>query len=164
MPCEKSGPLMDVTETTDQGEEAQEAKMNKYGVRPTDEEVDKHNATHLPFRSWCPFCVAGKAKNEPHWVQEKDRPSGVNVVSLDYMFMGDQEGLTGIAEDQGSEDEDDNDEETSKKMPILVMRCRHTKYIFASVVPRKGNHPYTVKRVGQDIAFCRLVVHYVRVS
>ena len=27
-----------------------------------------------------------------------------------------------------------------------------TKFVFARVVPRKGRHPYTVRRVGQDIS------------
>ena len=53
-----SGRVLDLEGT----EEAQEARLNPHGVRPTSEEVDKHNATHLPFRSWCPFCVGGRLR------------------------------------------------------------------------------------------------------
>ena len=31
---------------------------------PTTAEVELHNATHLPFRSWCPSCVSGKAREK----------------------------------------------------------------------------------------------------
>ena len=37
--------------------EGQEAYVPPCGVRPTIVEVDRHNATHIPFRSWCPICV-----------------------------------------------------------------------------------------------------------
>ena len=53
-------------------EEAVEVKAPKVPVRPTQDEVEKHNITHLPFRSWCPCCVAGKAKSEPHRSQDPD--------------------------------------------------------------------------------------------
>ena len=29
---------------------------------PSAEEVELHNATHLPYRNWCPWCVAGRRK------------------------------------------------------------------------------------------------------
>ena len=29
---------------------------------PTAEERENHNATHLPYRSWCSTCVAGKGR------------------------------------------------------------------------------------------------------
>ena len=69
-------------------DEGQEANVPKYGFRPTPEEVEKHNMTHIPFRSWCAYCVAGKAKTDAHKQSELCKPDGVNVVSLDYAFMG----------------------------------------------------------------------------
>ena len=33
---------------------------------PTQEEVEKHNLTHLPFRNWCPHCMKGRGKEAPH--------------------------------------------------------------------------------------------------
>ena len=33
---------------------------------PTEEAVREHEKTHLPFRSWCRWCVLGKAKSNPH--------------------------------------------------------------------------------------------------
>ena len=33
--------------------------------KPTEEEVKEHQLTHLPFRSWCKHCVAGKGTETP---------------------------------------------------------------------------------------------------
>ena len=33
---------------------------------PTAAERAAHEATHLPFRSWCAECVAGRRDNTPH--------------------------------------------------------------------------------------------------
>ena len=38
-------------------EEATRPKLTKVPRQPTQEEVDEHMATHLPFRDWCPHCV-----------------------------------------------------------------------------------------------------------
>ena len=34
---------------------------------PSNAEVEHHNLTHLPYRSWCPFCVAARRKNNAHF-------------------------------------------------------------------------------------------------
>ena len=39
---------------------------------PSREEVDEHNVTHTPYRSWCPHCVSGRAKDYPHKRLEDD--------------------------------------------------------------------------------------------
>jgi len=73
------------------GEEGQEAVIPTAPVRPTEAEVEIHNATHIPFRSWCPHCVAGRAKSNPHHQTDQDRPCAIPVVSLDYAFMGEKD-------------------------------------------------------------------------
>ena len=72
-------------------EEAQKAIAPKIPIKPSQEEVDEHMLTHLPFRSWCPHCVRGKSKGKAH---RKQTGTGKEIptVSLDYMFMhGNQE-------------------------------------------------------------------------
>ena len=54
-------------------EEGAGAKVLPVPVRPIQQEVDLHNATHVPFRSWCPFCVNGKAKSHPHFSKSEER-------------------------------------------------------------------------------------------
>ncbi len=67
-------------------EEGQKHKIPKAGAKPSQEEIDRHNGTHIPFRNLCPFCVAGKAKDNPHYSEEAHPRSGVNVVQIDCLF------------------------------------------------------------------------------
>ena len=41
-------------------QEAEELKYVPAPVLPSKEEVEAHNVSHLPFRSWCSACVEGK--------------------------------------------------------------------------------------------------------
>ena len=34
--------------------------------KPSEEEVEMHNLTHLPFQPWCEHCVATRGKEDPH--------------------------------------------------------------------------------------------------
>ena len=72
-------------------EEGQEAKAACQPCMPTQEEVDLHNVTHVPYRNWCPFCVAGKAKANPHFKRDNSVADSANVVSIDYAFWGTSE-------------------------------------------------------------------------
>ena len=68
-------------------EEAVEAKVIRNEYAPSRQEIEDHMATHMPFRSWCPFCVAGKAVSSGHH-RKLEGPGMVSVVSIDYAFMG----------------------------------------------------------------------------
>ena len=112
--------------------EARKAKGIKVDERPTQEEVDLHELTHLPFRSWCAHCVKGKAKGLPH--HKSDSNSTIPVVSIDYTFMRD-----------GKKEDDESG------MPIMVLKDRETGKILSRVYPAKGVTNYTVKRLSSDI-------------
>ena len=45
--------------------------------------------THVPFRSFCPYCVMCKAVSHIHVSFKKSEVSKVPVVSVDYTFMRD---------------------------------------------------------------------------
>ena len=47
-------------------ERPQGMRMKVPPKAPTRDELRMHNATHTPFRSWCPKCVAGRAKRGGH--------------------------------------------------------------------------------------------------
>ena len=54
-------------------------------VKPSSEEFARHEATHCPFRSWCPVCVAASAKEDGHTHRKReDDEGGHPLVSLDY--------------------------------------------------------------------------------
>ena len=61
-------------------------KTKKITTKPTEEEVEQHMATHIPFRDWCPYCVAGKSKIDPHLKGNKGQRTTPKI-SLDYMYM-----------------------------------------------------------------------------
>ena len=43
--------------------------------------------SHFPFRSWCPYCVQGKAKEDAHRPVVDDELS-VSKWCADYFFLG----------------------------------------------------------------------------
>ena len=61
--------------------------------RPTGREIEEHNITHTPAKSWCSTCVAAKATDDPH---RRRRPEEVDdqaqsemaKVYFDYGFSG----------------------------------------------------------------------------
>ena len=50
---------------------------------PTEQEIKEHYVTHVPFRSWCPHCVAAAAKSSPHR-HEAERERSVPSEHVDY--------------------------------------------------------------------------------
>ena len=52
--------------------EAQEPVRKAEIPTPSKEEVRIHNTTHMPHRSWCPQCVAGRSKDDAH--RERHEP------------------------------------------------------------------------------------------
>ena len=61
-------------------------KVAKSPNEPTQEEVDEHCVTHLPYRSWCPVCVKARGREEPHkkGTKKGEKP----IVSMDYKVFG----------------------------------------------------------------------------
>ena len=124
------------TRRAEQNPEAGErSKGMPCGIRPTQDEVEEHERTHVPFRNWCKHCVFGKAKNAPHRTQDH-QDSAIPCVSIDYMYMS----------------ENSNREPTeSDEMPIMVMKDRWSKTVFASIVPKKGECEYAIRQAAQDL-------------
>ena len=59
---------------------------------PSEEEVERHNLTHLPHRNWCPICVKAKGKDMDHR-SAVDRERTVSEYCFDYCFPGDELGF-----------------------------------------------------------------------
>ena len=88
---------------TDDGEEGARAKTKKATDKPGKEEVEEHNATHIPFRSWCDHCVRGKCHGEPHYKNKGPRQldEGKEMIVMNYMQMKSRN-------DEGKEGDEDN--------------------------------------------------------
>ena len=95
------------------------ARMRKVPRAPTEEEWRLHRATHCPFRSWCPKCVAGRAVRGGHPESEGFIDDDVPMVCVDYCFLR-----------RGTE--------SDKSIPVLVAKVRKMNLMFAHVVPFKG--------------------------
>jgi hypothetical protein len=68
----------------------EESKPNRglpHGMKPSDKDVEEHERTHVPFRSWCKHCVKGKAKSHPHYSRNNKEEYGVPIISWDYFYM-----------------------------------------------------------------------------
>ena len=61
---------------------------------PTQREFEEHMVLHLPFRAWCPHCVKGRAKSEPHKVNKEKEDETIPTVSMYYMRMKSNEERT----------------------------------------------------------------------
>ena len=83
---------------------------------PSKEEVEEHYLTHLPYRSWCQFCVQGKGEVAPH-LKQKKREDGLMEIRFDYCFMRTH---------------------GSPMATVLVAREKSTRMTLATVVPMKG--------------------------
>ena len=97
---------------------------------PSKEEVEEHNLTHLPYRSWCRHCVRGRGKEMPH-KRTTEEPTQ-HEFHFDWAFPGDEE-----------------EEDTLK---VLVGRMRGEKMTMSSVHPTKTTGEFIAKRV---LAFIR---------
>ena len=76
-----------IPEPPEPHEEARVPKAKRVQNMSSQQEVDEHVLTHIPFISWCEFCVAGKDKSNPHGKQHDKEEQQVPLVSIDYMCM-----------------------------------------------------------------------------
>ena len=86
--------------------------------------------SHMPFRNWCPHCVAGKSKTDLH-KKGGNEERAVPTVSLDYMYT-----RTGKEGEQLG-------------IPILVGREEKSGWYMAAVVPNRGKCAHAVKKVDE---------------
>ena len=131
---QKSGDTHCFGETRKQGEKTwRKVKLEK--VRRT---VWIHQLTHYPFRSWCPECVAGGAKNWPHLRQEVGLIGEIPAICFDCCFL--------------------RDHPRGESVPLMVGREKRSKMMLARVVPFKGGGvDWLVGQLIRDLR--KMVVH-----
>ena len=52
--------------------------------RPTDKQIEEHRATHLPYKSWCRWCVLGRGRGLQH---RACTTSLIPAIGMDYFFL-----------------------------------------------------------------------------
>ena len=115
-------------------EEAAPRKTLRDPGEPSKQEWEEHRVDHIPYRSWCPYCVRGRGTGTQH--RRRSEVPKVPIFGFDYLHGT-----------EGAEGED------ATPIKILVAKCHLTKCLFAHVVPQKGMDPenYSVERLKRDI-------------
>ena len=101
-------------------------------IVPTKAQIEAHMVGgHLPYRSWCKWCVMARRRNSQHRSQSDSSRRSLPLLVADYCFM-----------------RDSNDEELCK---TLVSKVYPAKAILATVVESKGVNSQVVDRVARFI-------------
>ena len=121
--------------------EGRDPKILRGPARPSAEAVDKHNAIHRPYRSWCPVCVSTRGKESAHRRKRAEDANDNELarVSLDYQELK-SKAKKGV---QNPED---------KTLKIVVMKDEPTGCVNAHRVDAKGpSDAWVVKRLVKDV-------------
>ena len=74
--------------TEEPQEEAVPAKPIRAPDEPSDKEYQCHLIGHLPYRSWCRWCVMGKGRNLAHKKIDAAKERLLPMVIQDFGFLG----------------------------------------------------------------------------
>ena len=128
-------------------EESEEVILGKRWKRglqkPSAEEVRRHMISHYPYRSWCEYCMRGKAKDSPRKQVFREEWESEPVYTWDYMYMKTKAAT-------GSSDAEMQNTTDSGNRPIIIGKDRRATWVTAHVAKRKGDDPCTIKRIGQE--------------
>ena len=77
----------------DQDEEHQKARARATSDLPSRREVEEHNSTHIPFKSWCNHCLRGRrsAHKRRHNEGEGVDDRAVTTYSIDFMHFTEED-------------------------------------------------------------------------
>ena len=69
------------------------AEMPRIPILPSARQQELHNITHQPFQPWCQACLAGRSRQSPHKVADKDPTQEVKeekrvtpTIQIDYAY------------------------------------------------------------------------------
>ena len=111
---------------------------------PSAREVEAHELTHCPPRSWCDHCVKGQAKDAPHRaVKGEYADSSIVRVAMDYCFL---------SEDVVAESSDHGQAESAKTvLTVLLMVETLCHSIWAYACESKGaSEAWMVEQMVED--------------
>ena len=140
---------------TESSESSRAVRSKRIPETVSRKEFDEHMLTHIPFRSWCDHCCAGKVREDDHKKRNKEEEHQVARISMDYCFLGrvtdNTKGLEASVEELKAPTEADGAGEGV--MPVLVIIDERTGCIFSGVVA-KGVKEYALHLVTEALKFC----------
>jgi len=89
----KSDEIDRESDNEDDDIKAEEEGVKHKEVRPPGEpsksEVEHHEMTHIPYRSWCAHCVRGRGKSahHPSKTKDEDKANRIPMIEIDYCFQ-----------------------------------------------------------------------------
>ena len=143
-----SGPMPSLTAEADISHDQLEGRdpiILRSPVRPSAEAIDRHNSTHVPYRSWCEVCVRAKGKEDPHPRKRagkvEEHANKLPRLSLDYQELKSKAKKPSIEEGK-----------TDKVLKIVVMKDEESGSVFSHRVDMKGpGDVWVVKKLVADI-------------
>jgi hypothetical protein len=117
----------------DESEESRKPNAKRVPLPVAQEEIDRHNVTHLPFRSWCQHCVRGKATDDHHKRLAHTDVAGDAKWAMDYFFLT-------------------RAEEPNKMKAVLNCLDMRSGATFAAVV-HKGADDYALAMIHESLKF-----------
>ena len=125
-------------------EESRAPRLLPENRGPSDDERRRHEATHVPYASWCPICVESRGIDARHSSTVQPSEGTELQVQADHMFFTRDMDLANL-------------ERSQKAMPVLVATCNEQPAeIFALACPRKGEHAFVQKAFGNYLRrLCR---------
>lgn len=113
-------------------EEGRGHRVHRVVQEPSAREVELHNKTHFPFRSWCRACVAGRRANHPHRPRGPQEEGQMPEVHMGYFFPKDAIGEPTVT--------------------CIAVKHRSKKYLGAHVLQQKGGgSEHAVQQVVRDL-------------
>ena len=107
---------------------------------PTAAQIAAHNITHLPYRSWCPHCVAARRPNSQHFRASSKSDRADPLLVADYCFV--------------------RDNVDTDCVTVLVARLYPSRSMLATVVDAKGADQNAVARLARflrDSGYAKIV-------
>ena len=105
------------------GEEARRATPMYVPRGPSDAERRAHEIHHMPYRSWCEYCVRGRGKESPHLSRYEQADGGIPVVQMDYAFLH-------------------NTADKDAKVTFLLMKDNSSGHMVATAVQKKRHNKF----------------------
>ena len=83
-------------EVEEETEETRNPKVGRVPQMPTKFEMEEHLPLHIPYRPWCPVCVAGEGVQNQSRQATPEEKGGCGVtISMDYCFLSSDDGEEG---------------------------------------------------------------------
>ena len=146
LPVADAGETLVGDELIDAEEETEPRDSLPTPELPSKSEIDDHNIDHCPYRSWCRFCVEGRAREMAHRLQDPGSRK-IATISFDYLFVTRRNVFT--------REEWDAEKSGETFLKVLVVCDSKSKATFAHGVPAKGldDRGFIVRCIADDVGW-----------